>query len=66
MTDVERDKLASVTTGAAPNYAQVNSTEKTAGTENGLRSFSPADVKDMATIFGGGGGGGGAVSSVFG
>lgn len=66
MTDVERDKLASVTASAAPNPTQVSGTEKTAGTQTGLRSFSPADVKDMATIFGGGGGGGGAVSSVFG
>lgn len=65
MTDAERDKLATVQVNAAPNPSQVSSGEKTAGTENGLRSFSPADIKDIATIWGGGGSGG-AVTSVFG
>ena len=37
---------------------QVSSGEKTAGTETGLRSFSPKDVADMAGTHGGGGGSG--------
>lgn len=65
MTDTERDKLSTVASYASPNPPQVTSGEKTTGTENGLRSFSPADIKDIATIWGGGGPAG-AVTSVYG
>lgn len=39
------------------NPSQVSVSEKTAGTVTSLRSFSPKDVADMASIHGGGGGG---------
>ena len=38
------------------NPAQVSAPEKATGTESGLRSFSPNDVKDMAATFGSGSG----------
>ena len=40
---------------AEKNPAQVSAAEITAGTETGLRSYSPKDVADMAAAHGGGG-----------
>lgn len=39
-------------TGRLRNLRQVTSGEKTAGTETALRTFSPADIADMAATFG--------------
>ena len=41
------DKLDGIDAGAEVNPAQVSEAERTAGTEAGERSFSPADVKSM-------------------
>ena len=43
---------------AEKNPAQVSAAEKTAGTETGLRSYSPKDVADIVAAHGGGGIGG--------
>lgn len=55
----EKTKLGTVAADAAPPPTEVSGGEKASGTETNLRSFSPADVKDMAVNFGGGGGGSG-------
>jgi hypothetical protein len=47
-------KLAGIEAGAQVNPTQVDAGEKTAGTETALRSFSPADVAEMAGTHGGG------------
>jgi hypothetical protein len=55
--------VTGIESGAQVNHAQVSGPEKTAGTETSLRSFAPADVKDMIDTHTSGGGGG-AVDSV--
>jgi len=54
---------AEIETAYNTRVSQVSAGEKTAGTETGIRRFSPKDVADMAGVHGGGGGGG-AVDSV--
>ena len=69
-TDADHSKLDGIEAGATADQtdaeiataygnevAQVSAGEKTAGTETGLRTFSPKDVADMAGTHGGGGGG---------
>jgi hypothetical protein len=68
-TDAEKTKLSGVESGATADQsnaeieaayntqvAQVSAGEKTAGTETGVRRFSPQDVADMASTHGGGSG----------
>jgi hypothetical protein len=49
MTAAERTKLTSIEAGAQVNAPQVSAAEKTAGTETQARSFSPSDIKDIAS-----------------
>ena len=66
LTGTERTKLTGIETAATADQSdaeiataygnqvgQVSSPEKTAGTELGLRTYSPKDVADMATVHGG-------------
>jgi hypothetical protein len=51
MTATERTKLAGIQAGAQVNPTSVSGSEKAAGTQTALRSFSPADVREMAQTF---------------
>jgi hypothetical protein len=48
MTSAERSKLISIEPGAQINPPPVSAAEKTTGSSTGIRSFSPADVKEIA------------------
>ena len=76
-TDAEKSKLAGIEPNATADQSnaeiesaynlqvpQVSAGEKTAGTEAGIRRFSPQDIADMAGTHGGGGGGGGGMTAL--
>lgn len=58
-TDADHTKLDGIEAGAQENYADVSGAEMTAGTETGMRSFSPANIVTMIGTHETGGGGGG-------
>ncbi len=50
-SEVERVKLSGIGAGAEANPAPVSENEKASASETSLRSFSPKDVKDIASRF---------------
>ncbi|MBL8658674.1 MAG: hypothetical protein JNM75_02840 [Rhodospirillales bacterium] len=57
-TSADRNKLATVGSGAEPNPPTVSDQEKRAPTGAEARTFSPRDIAEIAGRFGGGSGGG--------